>query len=212
MKTCTHEAQPPTRSIERKREREMGRERAEDTNVSEVLQPCLAYIRYVLTLCNGRIKDGPTPVKAPHTRRRLTSLYLLSRSNRDVIPSIHLTFLVHSAATPVCILFLLPSFSVSPLVLSVYFYIISLLFLSRFITPSLSVFYARKPSLSLCLRLFSVCLSTVSFFLPDTLRVSPRKLLERLPPKATFPLFSASFHALPSTTSRVYSSRLLLDF
>lgn len=30
--------------------------------------------RYVLTLCNGRIKDGPTPVKAPHTRRRLTTL------------------------------------------------------------------------------------------------------------------------------------------
>lgn len=45
-------------------------------NVSEVLQQCLAYIRYVLTLCNGRIKDGPTPVKAPHTRRRLTSLSL----------------------------------------------------------------------------------------------------------------------------------------
>lgn len=33
----------------------------------------LAYIRYVLTLCNSGIKDGPTPVKAPHTRRRLTS-------------------------------------------------------------------------------------------------------------------------------------------
>lgn len=32
--------------------------------------------RYVLTLCNGRIKDGPTPVKAPHTRRRLTTLFL----------------------------------------------------------------------------------------------------------------------------------------
>lgn len=29
-----------------------------------------------MTLCNGRIKDGPTPVKAPHTRRRLTTLFL----------------------------------------------------------------------------------------------------------------------------------------
>lgn len=32
----------------------------------------------MLTLCNGRIKDGPTPVKAPHTRRRLTSRFYLS--------------------------------------------------------------------------------------------------------------------------------------
>lgn len=50
--------------------------------------------RYVLTLCNGRIKDGPTPVKAPHTRRRLTTLFLrptlartAARSRSPVSPS-----------------------------------------------------------------------------------------------------------------------------
>lgn len=40
-----------------------------------------------MTLCNGRIKDGPTPVKAPHTRRRLTTLFLRPTPVRAVIRS-----------------------------------------------------------------------------------------------------------------------------
>lgn len=49
--------------------------------------------RYVLTLCNGRIKDGPTPVKAPHTRRRLTTLFLRPTLVRSVL-AVRLSFVV----------------------------------------------------------------------------------------------------------------------
>lgn len=47
--------------------------------------------RYVLTLCNGRIKDGPTPVKAPYTRRRLTTLFLRPTLVRSVL-AVRLSF------------------------------------------------------------------------------------------------------------------------
>lgn len=146
----------------------------------------------MLTLCNGRIKDGPTPVKAPHTRRRLTSRFYLSLLCSNTHRIAIFLVLYHASCTSICF-----SLSLSHLV--------SFFFLLHCISSIL----LHRIGRSLYLYFSFTFIHDLSLLFFGPLRVLDRSF-EKLP---FFSFLRALLRALPllrpSTTSRVYITYLL---